>query len=495
MSPSLQTVSGLAYLAASLLFILSLRGLSSQDSARRGNLFGTVGMVLAVAVTAFTVLAPLWSNGGVGAAAATAEGPTAGPPASSVALLLVALVAGAGIGAVLAARVAMTSMPELVAILHSFVGAAAVLVGIASYLTGPNAAEGGLAHLIEIDVGVFVGAVTFSGSLVAFGKLRGRIGSKPRALPGRHAANVIMVLICVVSAVVFVRAPSPMGLPALLVTTTIALALGIHLVMAIGGGDMPVVVSLLNSYSGWAASAAGFMLSNDLLIITGALVGSSGAILSIVMCRAMNRSIMNVVFGTFGVPDAPRGAGKGAPAGTVHEATPEQVSELLTAARNVVIVPGYGLAVAQAQYLVHEISSHLERQGVKVRYAIHPVAGRLPGHMNVLLAEANVSYDIVKEMDEINEDFANTDVVLVIGANDIVNPSALDDPQSPIYGMPVLEVWKAGRVVMLKRGLAAGYAGVDNPLVYRDNTLMLFGDAKQSVGHLLAALGTTSHAA
>jgi len=484
MTTSLQTVAGLAYLAASLLFILSLRGLSSQESARRGNLFGTLGMILAVAITA----ASLWSP------AMETTRLAAGPAPMSVALLLAALVAGGGIGAMLAARVAMTSMPELVAILHSFVGAAAVLVGFASYLASGPQTEGGLAHLIEIDVGVFVGAITFSGSVIAFGKLRGQIGSKPKALPGRHTANLLMLLACVVSGVLFARPPAPQGWMALLFTTFVALVLGAHLVMSIGGGDMPVVVSLLNSYSGWAASAAGFMLSNDLLIITGALVGSSGAILSIVMCRAMNRSILSVVFGSFGA-EPTRVAGAVAPAGTVHEASPEQVAELLGAARSVVIVPGYGLAVAQAQYLVHEISSLLERQGVKVRYAIHPVAGRLPGHMNVLLAEANVSYDIVKEMDEINEDFAHTDVVLVIGANDIVNPSALDDPQSPIYGMPVLEVWKAARVVMLKRGLAAGYAGVDNPLVYRDNTLMLFGDAKQSVGQLLAALGSTGHAA
>jgi NAD(P) transhydrogenase subunit beta len=491
MTFSAQTLSGLAYLVASLLFILSLRGLSSQDSARRGNLFGAIGMLLAAAVTAFVVVQPLFLP-----ASQTAQ--AAGPSSSAIGLLLAALAVGGAVGATLASRVAMTSMPELVAILHSFVGAAAVLVGVASYLASGPDTEGGLAHLIEIDVGVFVGAITFSGSLIAFGKLRGLIGSKPHSLPGRHWTNGAIVLGCIVSGVLFAGPPAPQGLVPLLVTVALALVLGVHLVMAIGGGDMPVVVSLLNSYSGWAASAAGFMLSHDLLIITGALVGSSGAILSIVMCRAMNRSILNVVFGNFGAPSAkgPAGAVAAAgPAGTVHEATAEQVGELLSAARSVVIVPGYGLAVAQAQHLVHEISSRLERQGVKVRYAIHPVAGRLPGHMNVLLAEANVSYEIVKEMDEVNEDFPRTDVVLVIGANDIVNPSALDDPQSPIYGMPVLEVWKAARVVMLKRGLAAGYAGVDNPLVYRDNTLMLFGDAKQSVAHLLSALGSTSHAA
>ena len=394
----------------------------------------------------------------------------------------------------------MTSMPELVAVLHSFVGAAAVLVGISTYLQPGaeiEAARG--AHLIEIYVGVLVGAVTFSGSIIAFGKLRGRLSSKPLLLPGRHLMNVGVLVACVVLAVIFLRAPDPWpteggsftdgGMPALLVMTFLALLLGVHLVMAIGGGDMPVVVSLLNSYSGWAAAAAGFMLSNDLLIITGALVGSSGAILSYIMCRAMNRSIFNVILGGFGAEAPKAGAGAAVtPAGKVTETTVEQVAELLLAARSVIIVPGYGMAVAQAQHPVKEISSVLIAKGVKVRYAIHPVAGRLPGHMNVLLAEANVSYDIVKEMDEINEDFASTDVVMVIGANDIVNPMAQEDPGSPIYGMPVLEVWKAARVVMLKRGMAAGYAGVDNPLVYNDNTLMLFGDARQSVSKLLTAI-------
>jgi len=325
------------------------------------------------------------------------------------------------------------------------------------------------------------------------------VGSKPLLLPGRHLLNVLMLAGCVVLGALFLRAPAPLsetgelwggGLAPLLVMTAIALALGVHLVMAIGGGDMPVVVSLLNSYSGWAAAAAGFMLSNDLLIITGALVGSSGAILSYIMCRAMNRSIWNVVLGGFGATEsAPRPAGAAAePAGKVNETNVEQVAELLLAARSVIIVPGYGMAVAQAQHPVKEISSLLAEKGVKVRYAIHPVAGRLPGHMNVLLAEANVSYEIVKEMDEVNEDFPSTDVAMIIGANDIVNPSAQTDTSSPIYGMPVLEVWKAARVVMLKRGMSAGYAGVDNPLCYNDNTLMLFGDARQSVTKLLTAL-------
>jgi NAD(P) transhydrogenase subunit beta len=330
--------------------------------------------------------------------------------------------------------------------------------------------------------------VTFSGSVIAFTKLRGIVGSRPLTLPGRHALNALLVLGSTVLAVMFLGAEGTEGLPYLLAMTGLALLLGIHLVMAIGGGDMPVVVSLLNSYSGWAAAAAGFMLSNDLLIVTGALVGSSGAILSTIMCRAMNRSIWNVVFGGFGAAPKPKAGGPAAPAGKVNETSDKEVAEQLLAAKQVVIVPGYGMAVAQAQHAVKEISSLLIEKGVKVRYAIHPVAGRLPGHMNVLLAEANVSYEIVKEMEEINEDFAHTDMVLVIGANDIVNPSALDDPSSPIYGMPVLEVWKAARVVMLKRSMNAGYAGIDNPLAYRDNTYMLFGDARKSVTNLLTNL-------
>ncbi|HVY36440.1 MAG TPA: NAD(P)(+) transhydrogenase (Re/Si-specific) subunit beta [Polyangia bacterium] len=489
------TFRSLAYLAASLLFILSLRGLSTQETARRGNRFGLIGMMVAVVVTAIALLVP----GEPGAATAGA------PEGTVVGVLAGALGLGCVIGAFLATRVAMTSMPELVAILHSFVGAAAVLVGIATYLqpAGVDAADRA-AHLGEIYVGVLVGAVTFSGSLIAFGKLRGKIGSKPLLLPGRHVLNVLILTLCVAGGVIFLNADMPWpadgaglfdaGMPALLIMTFLALLLGIHLVMAIGGGDMPVVVSLLNSYSGWAAAAAGFMLSNDLLIITGARVGSSGAILSYIMCRAMNRSIWSVVLGGFGADSGAKPAGGAAagPAGKVNEATVEQVAELLLAARSVIIVPGYGMAVAQAQHPVKEISSLLIEKGIKCRYAIHPVAGRLPGHMNVLLAEADVSYDIVKEMDEINEDFPSTDVVMVIGANDIVNPSAEEDTSSPIYGMPVLQVWKAARVVMLKRGMAAGYAGVDNPLVYNDNTLMLFGDARQSVTKLLTTLRSGS---
>jgi NAD(P) transhydrogenase subunit beta len=482
------TIRALAYLVASLLFILSLRGLSTQESARRGNGYGIFGMIIAVICTAIALVLP---DGAL---------PEGGEPLTGVGVLAGALGGGAVIGGFLASRVAMTSMPELVAILHSFVGAAAVLVGIATYLQPGSEAESvSGAHLIEIYVGVLVGAVTFSGSIIAFGKLRGKVSSKPLLLPGRHMLNLAVLVACVALAVVFLRAPGPWpetagsftegGMPALIVMTFLALLLGVHLVMAIGGGDMPVVVSLLNSYSGWAAAAAGFMLSNDLLIITGALVGSSGAILSYIMCKAMNRSILSVVLGGFGA-EAPKASagGAAAPTGKVNETSVEQVAELLLAARSVIVVPGYGMAVAQAQHPVKEISSLLIGKGIKVRYAIHPVAGRLPGHMNVLLAEANVSYDIVKEMDEINEDFHETDVVMVIGANDIVNPMAQDDPGSPIYGMPVLEVWKAARVVMLKRGMAAGYAGVDNPLVYNENTLMLFGDARQSVSKLLTAL-------
>ena len=483
----LGTLRGLAYLAAAMLFILSLRGLSTQESARHGNLLGIIGMGLAVVITALVFLANVTGGpGGADAAMATTAGESG---STTIALLAAALIGGGAVGALLASRVAMTSMPELVAVLHSFVGAAAVLVGVATYLQPGDIEAHRNIHLVEIYVGILVGAVTFSGSIIAFTKLRGIVGSRPLMLPGRHALNALLALGAIALGAAFLRAPGAEGLPVLLGMTVIALLLGVHLVMAIGGGDMPVVVSLLNSYSGWAAAAAGFMLSNDLLIVTGALVGSSGAILSIIMCRAMNRSIWNVVFGGFGAaPKKPAAGGEAAPAGKVNETSVKEVAEQLVAARSVIIVPGYGMAVAQAQHAVKEISSLLIEKGVNVRYAIHPVAGRLPGHMNVLLAEANVSYEIVKEMEEINEDFAQTDMVLVIGANDIVNPSALDDASSPIYGMPVLEVWKAARVVMLKRSMSAGYAGIDNPLAYRDNTFMLFGDARKSVTNLLTAL-------
>jgi proton-translocating NAD(P)+ transhydrogenase subunit beta len=479
----------LAWLAASILFILSLRGLSSQETARQGNIWGVVGMALAVAATLATLVI---GNGYIGVSG------------SALGLLGLVITIGCAVGAVLASRVAMTAMPELVAILHSFVGLAAVLVGFANYLA-PAAADGGLAeagraageastghgvHLGEIYIGVLVGAVTFTGSIVAFFKLRGTIGSRPLLLPARHALNAVAVLVMVVLGVIFVRAEGTSGIVPLGAMTAVAGLLGVHLVMAIGGGDMPVVVSLLNSYSGWAASAAGFMLSNDLLIITGALVGSSGAILSYIMCQAMNRSIWNVVFGGFGVEAGAAPAGGTTISGKITEATVDQVADLLRASRSAIIVPGYGMAVARAQHAVRDLTNELTKRGVKARYAIHPVAGRLPGHMNVLLAEADVPYDIVLEMEEINGDFPETDAVLVIGANDIVNPSAQTDPSSPIYGMPVLEAWKAGKVVMLKRGMSAGYAGVDNPLCYEDNTLMLFGDAQATVTRLLTALRT-----
>jgi H+-translocating NAD(P) transhydrogenase subunit beta len=473
MTEMVGSIQRLTYIGAAILFILSLRGLSAQESARRGNVYGIFGMVLAVLMTALAVL--------LGTGGTTAS-------ASSAVWLAVPIAIGAIIGSVLAARVAMTSMPELVAVLHSFVGAAAVLVGLANYLE-PNR-EPDPVHDVEIVVGVFIGAVTFTGSVVAFFKLKGTLGSRPLLLPGRHIANLAMLVACTFFAVEFLRAPAPEGLTPLLVITAIASLLGVHLVAAIGGGDMPVVVSLLNSYSGWAASAAGFMLSNDLLIITGALVGSSGAILSYIMCRAMNRSIWNVVFGGFGAAPAAGPSAAGVEAKPVQETTVDAVADLLRGAKSIVVVPGYGMAVAQAQHPVRDLTTNLGERGARVRYAIHPVAGRLPGHMNVLLAEANVPYDIVKEMDEINDDFSSTDVVLIIGANDIVNPSALSDPSSPIYGMPVLQAWKAGKVVMLKRGMSAGYAGVDNALCYNENTLMLFGDAKKTVSALVTALNS-----
>ncbi len=463
-----ETLVTIAYLAAGLLFIFSLGGLSAQESAGRGNLFGMAGMSIAVLVTAF------------------------GPRVDSYTVLTAALLIGGAIGAVLAARVEMTSMPQLVAILHSFVGAAAVLVGIATALDH-SAVYAGIErriHDIEIYVGIFVGAITFTGSVVAFGKLQGLIGSKPLLLPGRHLINLIMLGACVYFGLVFVNSGDyfPELWP-LLVCTAVASLLGVHLVMAIGGADMPVVVSMLNSYSGWAAAAAGFMLKNDLLIITGALVGSSGAILSYIMCRAMNRSFLSVILGGFGADEGAAPAGAAAqPAGEVKAVTAEETAELLRDAKSVVVVPGYGMAVAQAQYPLYEVTKILRDKGANVRFAIHPVAGRLPGHMNVLLAEAKVPYDIVLEMEEVNHDFPATDVVLVIGANDIVNPGALDDPSSPIYGMPILEVWKAKVCIVMKRGMASGYAGVDNPLFYKDNTRMLFGDAKKMIDAVLTAL-------
>jgi NAD(P) transhydrogenase subunit beta len=462
-----QSLVTLAYLAAGLLFIFSLGGLSAQASAPRGNLLGVVGMIIAVLATAL------------------------GPRAHGYPLLVGCVAIGGAIGSVVAARVAMTSMPQLVAILHSFVGAAAVLVGFASALDGTAALEGveGRIHEIEIYVGIFVGALTFTGSVVAFGKLQGIIRSKPLLLPGRHVGNALLAAVVIYMGVRFVGAPPDERLLPLLVDTGIASVIGIHVVMAIGGADMPVVVSMLNSYSGWAAAAAGFMLDNDLLIITGALVGSSGAILSYIMCRAMNRSFLSVIFGGFGAEEGAAPAKASAtPAGEVKSITAPETAQLLRDAKQVIIVPGYGMAVAQAQYPLAEVTKILRERGAQVRFAIHPVAGRLPGHMNVLLAEAKVPYDIVLEMEEINEDFPRTDVVIVIGANDIVNPGALDDPSSPIYGMPILEVWKAKTAVVMKRSMASGYAGVDNPLFYKDNSLMLFGDAKKNIDAILSEL-------
>jgi NAD(P) transhydrogenase subunit beta len=469
------TVPTVVYLVAGILFILSLRGLSTQVGAQRGNLLGIVGMVLAVAVSVVGLFG-------------LEQGETTRATTNVLGIYAGAIALGSLIGAMVAARVQMTAMPELVAVLHSFVGVAAVLVGIGTQMEANGSID--LAHYVEVQVGVFVGAVTFTGSVVAFGKLRGTIGSRPLLLPGRHLLNLALVGGAIALAILGWSAEPARAIHYLVGLTVLASLLGAHLVMAIGGGDMPVVVSLLNSYSGWAAAAAGFMLSNDLLIITGALVGSSGAILSAIMCRAMNRSIWNVVFGGFGAePQAPAG-GAQVPAGKVRETNVIETAEMLRAARSVIIIPGYGMAVAQAQHPIREVTDVLKARGVNVRFAIHPVAGRLPGHMNVLLAEAGISYDLVKELDEINEDFGDTDVVVVIGANDIVNPAAVDDRSSPIYGMPVLEAWKAARVVMLKRSMAAGYAGVDNPLCYRDNTVMLFGDAKQTVLKLLAQLQT-----
>ncbi|MEN3754271.1 Re/Si-specific NAD(P)(+) transhydrogenase subunit beta [Mangrovibacter yixingensis] len=453
-----------AYIVAAILFIFSLAGLSRHETSKQGNVFGVSGMAIALVATIF------------------------GPDTSNVVWILVAMVIGGGIGIHLARKVEMTEMPELVAILHSFVGLAAVLVGFNSYLDHAPGMEAVMEniHLTEVFLGIFIGAVTFTGSVVAFGKLRGKISSKPLMLPHRHKLNLAALVVSFLLLVMFVRTDS-VGTQvfALLVMTAIALAFGWHLVASIGGADMPVVVSMLNSYSGWAAAAAGFMLSNDLLIVTGALVGSSGAILSYIMCKAMNRSFISVIAGGFG---SDGGTGGEEVTGEHREISAEDTAEMLKNSTSVIITPGYGMAVAQAQYPVAEITEKLRARGIKVRFGIHPVAGRLPGHMNVLLAEAKVPYDIVLEMDEINDDFADTDTVLVIGANDTVNPAAQDDPKSPIAGMPVLEVWKAQNVVVFKRSMNTGYAGVQNPLFFKENTQMLFGDAKASVDAILKAL-------
>ena len=469
MSMSLVAVS---YIAAIILFILSLGGLSNPESSRRGNLYGMIGMAIAVAATVAGRVAP-----------------------SGLPWVAGALVVGASIGLYLARTVKMTQMPELVAFMHSLVGLVAMLVGYASYVdptasAGMSPAEAAIHH-IEIYVGVLIGAVTLSGSVIAFGKLSARITGKPVLLPARHWLNLAGLLVVIYFGYAFLQVHTvEEGMLPMVVMSVVALLFGVHMVMAIGGADMPVVVSMLNSYSGWAAAATGFMLSNDLLIVTGALVGSSGAILSYIMCRAMNRKFLAVIAGGFGGETAPRPAAGGAaqPAGEVNPISAKETADLLKDAKSVIIVPGYGMAVAQAQHTVYEITKKLRDMGKNVRFAIHPVAGRMPGHMNVLLAEAKVPYDIVMEMDEINADFPDTDVAMVIGANDIVNPSAQEDPSSPIAGMPVLEVWKAKTSIVMKRSMASGYAGVDNPLFYKENNRMLFGDAKKMLDEVLAAL-------
>lgn len=472
-------VAQLAWLASGICFILSLGGLSQHETARRGNWFGIVGITLAILAAFFS-----------------------GEIAGGQWLLILALVAGGMGGAFLATRVEMTAMPQLVAILHSFVGLAAVLVGLSVYIAVPEHAHEGeaavsaahagssdLIHKIEIYLGIFIGGITFTGSVIAWGKLDGKINSTPLMIPGRHWINLLMLLTCIPLGYWFLQAETiGAGLIPLLIMLVISFVFGAHLVMAIGGADMPVVVSMLNSYSGWAAAATGFMLSNDLLIITGALVGSSGAILSYIMCHAMNRSFISVILGGFGTGTSTGTSKHDGVEKTYTSTDAEDVALALKDAREVIVIPGYGMAVAQAQHPINEITELLKTKGIRTRFAIHPVAGRLPGHMNVLLAEAHVPYDLVLEMDEINEDFPSTDVVLVVGANDIVNPGALDDPTSPIYGMPVLEAWKAGQVVVFKRSMGSGYSGVDNPLFYLENTDMLFGDARTSADEILHSL-------
>ncbi len=454
-----------AYVFASILFILSLGGLSSIESSKRGVLYGIFGMLVAIAATVF------------------------GKDVEGHIYIILAIVSASFIGILLAQRVKMESMPQLVALLHSFVGLAAVLVGIGSFLDVgvkeiTNTEK--TIHLTEVFIGVFIGAITFSGSIVAWGKLEGKISSKSLIFKGRHLLNIFLVLVCIVLGVFFVISGNNFGLNYLIAMTFIAGLIGYFLVMAIGGADMPVVVSMLNSYSGWAASSAGFMLGNDLLIITGALVGSSGAILSIIMCKAMNRSFVSVILGGFGTVSST--SKSTLIEGEITALQHEEVSQLLIEAKTIVVVPGYGMAVAKAQYPIYEMVKELQKLGKTVRFAIHPVAGRLPGHMNVLLAEANVPYDIVMEMDEINDDMSSTDIVMVIGANDIVNPGAEDDTSSPIYGMPVIKAWKAEQVIIMKRSMSVGYAGVENPLFYKPNAQMLYGDAKESVDKILGFL-------
>jgi H+-translocating NAD(P) transhydrogenase subunit beta len=455
-----------AYIVAAALFILSLSGLAHPETARRGNWYGIVGMAIALVATALH------------------------PSVQQYGLLASVMIPGALIGAIVASRVKMTAMPQLVAILHSFVGLAAVLVGFATYIAKHDGLVGVDRAVLEIEIfaGVCIGAITFTGSVVAFLKLHGLMTGRPLLIPARHAVNAIAVLLTIALAAWFMGQPVEVGLVPLLLAAVLTALLGVNSVVAIGGADMPVVVSMLNSYSGWAAAAAGFMLSNDLLIITGALVGSSGAILSYIMCRGMNRSFISVILGGFGTEGGMPAVSAAGAGGEVHPIEVSEVAPLLRQSREIVIVPGYGMAVAQAQHALAQAVRHLEAAGCRVRFAIHPVAGRLPGHMNVLLAEANVPYDIVLEMEEINEDFPRTDVVLVIGANDIVNPSAEEDAASPIAGMPVLQVWHARTVIVMKRSMASGYAGVDNPLFYKKNTRMLFGDAGKNVEAILGAL-------
>ncbi|MEY4684659.1 MAG: hypothetical protein RLZ25_1118 [Pseudomonadota bacterium] len=465
-STGLVTVS---YIAATILFILSLGGLSNPETARKGNFYGILGMTIAILAT---VLGPKVTETGY-------------------LPLVIGIAIGGSIGIFAAKKVKMTEMPELVALMHSLVGLAAVLVGYANYLDPSSALTGveKTIHEVEIYIGILIGAVTFSGSVIAFGKLSGKITGKPVLLPGRHFLNLGLLIAAIFVGSRFLGVEGhEEGLMALYIMTGLALIFGIHMVMAIGGADMPVVVSMLNSYSGWAASATGFMLSNDLLIVTGALVGSSGAILSYIMCKAMNRHFISVIAGGFGTSGGSAPAAGSEPQGEVVPISAAETAELLRTARNVVLIPGYGMAVAQAQHTVQEITRLLRDRGINVRFAIHPVAGRMPGHMNVLLAEARVPYDIVLEMDEINEDFPETDVAMVIGANDIVNPGAQEDPNSPIAGMPVLEVWKAKTSVVMKRSMASGYAGVDNPLFYKENNRMLFGDAKKMLEEVLKDL-------
>jgi len=469
-NPGIATVS---YIIATILFILALGGLSNQETARRGNWYGIVGMAIALIATVLGIVTQHYVH------------------------LIVALLIGGTIGIIAARRVQMTQMPELVAILHSLVGAAAVAVGFANFLDPERLNHfkdvALTIHDIETYIGILIGAVTFSGSVIAFGKLSGRISGQPLILPARHWLNLILLLVVIYYAYEFVvqsptgTAENPAGWLPLIIMTVLSLLFGIHMVMAIGGADMPVVVSMLNSYSGWAASATGFMLGNDLLIVTGALVGSSGAILSYIMCRAMNRKFLAVIAGGFGTGGGTTAAG-GEIQGEVVPIQAEETAELLANAKEVMIVPGYGMAVAQAQHTVFEITKVLREKGINVRFGIHPVAGRMPGHMNVLLAEAKVPYDIVFEMDEINEDFPDVDVSVVAGANDIVNPDAQEKPDSPIAGMPVLEVWKGTTTIVLKRSMATGYAGVENPLFFKENTRMLFGDAKDSLDAVLKAL-------